>query len=100
VKTLVGFALGTFLSLGTATSAVAAGTHVAAPAQVPNTGIEVIVVTAKRPVVQPVDAAQPIYEFIVTAKRATKTSNRTPPVMTIEMPRLEFAVAEPAVIRL
>ncbi len=71
MKTLVGFALGAFVSLGTVTSAFAAGTNVAAPVQVP-AGIEVIVVTAKRPVVQPVDTAQPIYEFIVTAKRATK----------------------------
>ena len=72
VKTLVGFALGTLLSLGTVTSASAAGTNVAAPAQVPDAGIEVIVVTAKRPAAQPIDTAQPIDEFIVTAKRATK----------------------------
>ena len=67
---------------------------------VPDAGIEVIVVTAKRPVVQPVAAAQPIYEFIVTAKRAAKAPARTPPVMPIEMPKLELAVSEPSVIRL
>jgi len=93
VKKLLGLAVGTLLSLGTVTSASAAGTNVAATAQVPDAGIEVIVVTAKRP------AAQPIDEFIVTAKRATKAVRRTPPAMPVEMPKLELAVARP-VIRL
>jgi hypothetical protein len=100
VKTLIGFVLGTLLSLGTVTSVAAAATNGAAPAQVPDAGIEVIVVTAKRPTAQPVDAAQPIDEFIVTAKRPAKAADRTPPVMAIEMTKLEFAVAEPRVIRL
>ena len=100
MKTLVGFALGAFVSLGTVTSAFAAGTSVGAPAQVPDAGIEVIVVTAKRPVVQPVATAQPIYEFIVTGKRATKAADRTPPVMPIEMPKVDLAAVEPRVIRL
>jgi hypothetical protein len=99
VKTLVGFALGTLVSLGTVTSAFAAGTNVVAPVHVP-AGIEVIVVTAKRPVVQPVATAQPIYEFTVTAKRATKAADRTPPVMPIEMPKVELVAIEPRVIRL
>jgi hypothetical protein len=100
VKKLLGLALGTLLSLGTVTSASAAGTNVAAPAQVPDAGIEVIVVTAKRPAAQPVDAAQPIEEFIVTARRAVKAVRPTPPAMPIEMPKLELAVAAPSVIRL
>ena len=104
MKTLVGFALGAFVSLGTVTSAFAAGNTVFAPAQVPDAGIEVIVVTGKRPVVQPVATAQPIYEVIVTAKRATRPADRTPPVMPIEMPiempKVELAAVEPRVIRL
>ncbi len=100
MKTLVGFALGTFVSLATVTSAFAAGTTVAAPPQVPDAGIEVIVVTAKRPVVQPVDTAQPIYELIVTAKRPTRAADRTPPVMPIEMPKVDLATVGTRVIRL
>ena len=100
VRTLIGFAVGTLLSLCAVTSVSAAAPNVAAPAQVPPAGIEVIVVTAKRPAVQPVAAAQPIDEFIVTAKRPTKAADRTPPVMAIGMPKLELAVAEPLVIRL
>ena len=101
MKKLVGFALGTVLSFGTITSAAAAGAaNVAAAAAVPPAGIEVIVVTAKRPVVQPVAVARPIDEFIVVAKRAVTTTSRTPPVMAIEMPKLELAVAEPLVIGL
>jgi hypothetical protein len=100
VKTLIGFALGTFLSLGAVLSAAAAGTHVAAPVPLPPAGIEVIVVTAKRPAVQPVATAEAIEEFIVTAKRVVSTPARTPPAMAIEIPTFEFAVAEPLVIRL
>jgi hypothetical protein len=101
VKTLTGFALGTLLSLGTVASAFAAAPNVAAPAQIPDAGIEVIVVTAKRPAVQPVDSAQPIEEFIVTGKRlADAEADRTPPAMAIEMPKLELAVAAPPAVRL
>ena len=101
MKTLIGFALGTWLSLGAVTSASAAATNAAAPAQMPDAGIEVIVVTAKRPAAQPVDAAQPIYEFVVTAKRAAKPkTDRTPPAMAIEMPTVELARGEPPVFRL
>lgn len=102
MKTLTAFALGTLLSLGTVTSALAAGGNVAAPAQ-PAAAIEVIVVTAKRPApIQPVayDAAEPIVEFIVTGKRPAATTNRTPPAMAIEMPKVELSVAQPPVIRL
>jgi hypothetical protein len=98
VKTLIGFALGTLLSLGTVTSVAAGATTGAAPARFPATGIEVIVVTAKRLQAPPV-AAQPIDEFIVIARRAT-TTDRMPPAMAIEMPKLELVVAEPLVIRL
>jgi hypothetical protein len=99
VKTLIGFALGSLLSLGTVTTASAAATTVAAPAQVPDAGIEVIVVTAKRPAAQP--AAQPIDEFIVTAKRAAKVeADRTPPAMQVEIPKLELALGAPPPVRL
>lgn len=104
MRTLLGFALGTLLSLGTVTSAGAAGTNVAAPVRVPDAGIEVIVVTAKRlpmpSFAVAVAAAQPIDEFIVIAKRTTAAPDRTPPVMAIEMPEVEFALAKPEVIRL
>ncbi len=99
MKTLVGFALGTLLSLGTVTSASAAGTNAAGPAQLP-AGIEVIVVTAKRPAVQPLDAAPAIAEFVVTARRTTRAPARTPPAMPIEMPKLDLAVSAASVILL
>jgi hypothetical protein len=99
VKTLIGFAIGTLLSLGTVTSALAAGTNVAARAALPDDGVEIIVVTAKRPAAQPV-AEEPIETIIVTAKRPAKAStDRTAPAMPISMPKLEIA-AEPLVIRL
>ena len=94
MKTLVGFALGTLLSLGTVTSASAAAPNAAAPARIWDAGIEVIVVTAKRP------AAQPIDEFIVTGKRPARAVDRTPPAMAIEIQKLEFAVTAPPVVRL
>ncbi len=97
MKTLIGFALGTLLSFGALSSASAAGTSAAAPARLHDDAVEVIVVTAKRPAAQPVD--EPIEEFIVTAKRIKATPARTPPVMAIEMPKLELA-AEPLVIKL
>ena len=97
MKTLIGFALGTLFSLGALSSASAAGASVAAPARLSDDAVEVIVVTAKRPVVQPVD--EPIEEFIVTAKRIKAPPAPTPPVMAIEMPKLEL-VAEPLVVRL
>jgi hypothetical protein len=98
VKTLVGFALGTLLSLGTVTSASAAGTNVAA-AHFP-AGIEVIVVTAKRPAVQSLEPAPAIVEFVVTAKRTAGAPARMPPATPIEMPKLDLAVPAPSVIRL
>jgi hypothetical protein len=101
VKRLIGFALGTLLSLGAVTSASAAGTNIAAPAHVTDDGVEVIVVTAKRPAAQPIAAASAIYEVVVTAKRAAKAeADRTPPAMAIEMPKLELARAEAPVFRL
>jgi|KBSSwiStaDraftv2_1062776.scaffolds.fasta_scaffold46855_2 hypothetical protein len=99
VKTLIGFALGSLLSLGTVTAAFASGPSVAAPASFAGDGVEVIVVTAKRPVAQPV-ADEAVEVIVVTAKRPTQSSpERTPPAMPIVMPKLELA-AEPLVIRL
>jgi hypothetical protein len=98
VKTLIGLALGTWLALGTV-AASAAGASGAAPAKAPPAGIEVIVVTAKRPPAQPA-AAEPIYEVIVTAKRVSTDSsaNRAPalavPAIAIEAPTLELAIAD------
>ena len=101
MKTLIGFALGTLLSIGAVTSASAAGTSVAAPAQRPDAGIEVIVVTAKRPAGQPASANEPIEEIVVTAKRPTKANpERTPPAIPLVMPKLELALAEQPVFRL
>lgn len=103
MKTLIGFALGSLLSLGTVTSAFASGTNAAPAARALDDGVEVIVVTAKRPAVQPV--AEPIEVIVVTAKRpnanakADGNADRTPPAMPIVMPELELA-AEPLVIRL
>ena len=97
MKTLIGFALGTLLSVGAVTSASAEGTRVAAPDE----GIEVIVVTAKRPAGQSASANEPIEEIVVTAKRPTKTSlERTPPTVPIVMPKLELAAAEQPVFKL
>ena len=99
VKTLIGFALGSLLSLGTVTAAFASGPSVAGPASFAGDGVEVIVVTAKRPVAQPV-ADEAVEVIVVTAKRPTQSSpERTPPAMPIVMPKLELA-AEPLVIRL
>ena len=101
MKTLIGFALGTLLSVGAVASASPAGMSARAPALVPDAGIEVIVVTAQRPAMQPIDAAQPIDEFIVTAKRPVKTdARRTLPASPLEMPKVELAVAAPPVVRL
>ena len=92
----IGFALGTLFSL-IAMSANAAGTSVAAPAKIAaQADVEVIVVTAKRPAV---DAT--IEEIVVTAKRpSTVTAERTPPVMAIELPKLDLAISDPPVFRL
>ena len=92
----IGFALGTLFSL-IVMSANAAGTSVAAPAKMAaQADVEVIVVTAKRPAV---DAT--IEEIVVTAKRPTTvTAERTPPVMAIELPKLDLAISDPPVFRL
>ena len=101
MKRFIGFAVGTLLSLGAVTSASAAGLNVAAPAHVTDEGVEIIVVTAKRPAAQPVSAEQAVYELVVTAKRATKAEpDRLPPAMAIEMPKLELARAARPVFRL
>jgi len=98
VRISIGFALGTLFSL-IVMSANAAGTSVAAPAKIAaQADVEVIVVTAKRPAV---DAT--IEEIVVTAKRpspSTVTAERTPPVMAIELPKLELAISDPPVFRL
>ena len=92
MKKLTGFALGTVALLGATSSAWAAG-NVAAErggAQ----AVEVIVVTAKRLPPALIDVV------VVTPKRpSVRVDARIPPAMPIEMPRLEFAVADP-VIRL
>jgi hypothetical protein len=93
VKKLTGFALGTLALFGAASSAWAAG-NVAAERGGDQT-VEVIVVTAKRVRPEPIDVV------VVTPKRpSVRVDARIPPAMPIEMPRLEFAVAEPPVIRL
>jgi hypothetical protein len=97
---LIGFALGSLLSLGMMTSGFASGANAAPQARALDDGVEVIVVTAKRPAVQP--AADAIEVIVVTAKRPTSANanaHRTPPAMPIVMPKLELA-AEPLVIRL
>ena len=88
MKKLVGFALGTLALLG-AGSAWAAG-NVAAERGA-DQAVEVIVVKAKRLRPEPVDV-------VVTMKRPSlPVDARIPPAMPVEMPRLEFAVAEPVV---
>ena len=91
----IGFALTLFSLI--VMSANAAGTSVAAPAKIAaQADVEVIVVTAKRPAV---DAT--IEEIVVTAKRpSTVTAERTPPVMAIELPKLDLAISDPPVFRL
>ena len=104
MKTLMGLTLGTLLALGTV-AASAAGASGAAPAKEPPAGIEVIVVTAKRPPAQPATAAETIYEVIVTAKRVTSdaNANRAPfvasPAIAIEAPKFELSLAD-TVVRL
>jgi hypothetical protein len=100
VKTLIDLAVGTLLALGAVTSAAAAGTNLAGRAQAFPAGIEVIVVTAKRPTAEPGQAAQPIEEIIVTAKRVAQPAEPVRPVMAIDLPKVEFAVSEPLLIRL
>ena len=97
MRTSIGFTLGTLLSLGIAMSAFAEGARVATPAKATALAdVEVIVVTAKRPAV---DAT--IEEIVVTAKRpSTVTAERTPPVMAIELPKLDLAISDPPVFRL
>ena len=85
--------MGASLLLGTVGSAWAAGNVVPKPAVAEQ--IEVIVVTAKRPSPDVID------EVIVIGKRPTTTVVvRTPPAMPIELPRVEFAIAAPPVVRL
>jgi hypothetical protein len=101
VKTLIGLALGILLSAGAATAACAYGAPTNFAAAVWPADIEVIVVTAKRPVA-PAVGAEPIYEVIVTAKRLPPAiaERSAPPVQPIALPKLELAVAEPLIIRL
>ena len=100
MRTSIGFTLGTLLSLGIAMSAFAEGARVATPAKATALAdVEVIVVTAKRPAPEAT-----IEEIIVTAKRpspSTATVKRTPPpAMAIELPKLDFAIADRPVFRL
>lgn len=92
MKTLAGFALGTFVFLGAAT-AWAEGN---VPAQrAGDQAIEIIIVTAKRLPPETIDVV------VVTAKRpVARVEARIPPALPIEMPRLEFAVGGPPVVRL
>jgi hypothetical protein len=88
----MGLGLGALLSLGTVSAAWGASN--VAPQAAAQQAIEEIIVTAKR-------LSEPIEEIVITAKHPAKAVEaRTPPVMPIEMPRLEFAVAAPPVIRL
>ena len=93
MKKLVSFAIGTLALLGAASSAWAAG-NVAADRS-SEQAIEVVVVKAKRLRPERIDVV------IVTPKRlGTPVDARVPPAMPIEMPRLEFAVAERLVVGL
>ena len=93
MKRLVGFALGALVSLGAVSSAWAAG-NVPAPRS-SDEAIEVIIVKAKRLPPETIDVV------VVTAKRpGAPVEARIPPAMPIEMPRLEFAVAAPPVVKL
>jgi len=57
--------------------------------------IEIIIVTAKRLPPETIDVV------VVTAKRpVARVEARIPPALPIEMPRLEFAVGGPPVVRL
>ena len=90
MKRVVSFAVGALVLLGAASSACAAG-NVTAP-RGGDQPVEVIVVTAKRVRPEPIDVV------VVTVKRPSLTVGvGTPPAMPIEIPRLEFAVAEPVV---
>jgi hypothetical protein len=80
-------------TLCVASPAWAAG-NVAAERSIDQT-IEVIIVTAKRLRPEPIDVV------VVTPRRPNVSVDaRVPPAMPIEMPRLEFAVAEPPVVQL
>ena len=93
MKKLVRFALGTLVLLGAASSAWAAGNVDADRGG--DQVIEVIVVKAKRLRPEQTDV------IVVTPKRPiAPVVVQTPPAMPIEMPRLEFAVAEPPVVQL
>ena len=93
MKDLVSFAMAAFVLLGAASSAYAAG-NVTAP-RGGDQAVEVIVVKAKRLPPQRIEVVD------VTPKRpSAPVVVRTAPAMPIEMPRLEFAVGEPPVVRL
>jgi hypothetical protein len=93
VKKLTGFALATLALIGATSSAWAAGD--VAPERGGAHAVEVIVVTAKRLPPELIDVV------VVTPKRpGAPVVVRTPPAMPIEMPRVEFAVADPPVVRL
>jgi hypothetical protein len=91
----MGLVVGTVLSLGAVSAASAASNM--APPRPANEVIEEIIITAKR-----VPPPEVIEEIVITAKRPAPAASavRTPPVMPIVMPRLEFAVAAPPVVRL
>lgn len=94
MKKLTGFALGTLALFGATSSAWTAG-NVAAERGVDQV-VEVIVVTAKRRL-----PPELIDVVVVTPKRpGAPIVVRTPPAMPIEMPRVEFAVSEPPIVRL
>jgi hypothetical protein len=89
----MGLAVVSLVLLGFATSAWAAGDVRAQRGS--DQAIEVIVVKAKRAAPESIDVV------IVTARRtAVSVEPRTPPTMPIEIPRLEFVVAAPPVVRL
>jgi hypothetical protein len=92
VNKLQGLVLGTLLMLGATSTAWAAGNVAPRPAAYD----EEIIITAKR-----VPPPEVIEEIVITAKRPARAKPvRIAPVMAIEMPSLEFAVAAPPVVRL
>lgn len=93
MRTLVRVGLAAVLLMSATGSAWAEG--IVAPKPVAAEKIEVIVVTAKRPPAEIID------EIVVVGKRPGRDAVvRTPPVMPIELPQLEFAIAAPPVVRL
>jgi hypothetical protein len=90
----MGLVVGMLLSFGAMGAASAASNL--APSPAPQEAIEEIIITAKR-----VAPPEVIEEIVIIAKRPARSPEaRTPPVMPIVLPSLEFAVAAPPTVRL